>query len=93
VTGIEYGIEMSEIMESDDPASVHVREEREPQLKYEHLEQDVQGILANTRITCLSSSEKILVLGTEKGTVHILDISGNEVRSVSAYSRSLSCRL
>lgn len=61
------------------PAPAPAAPEVEPQLKYEELGGDVREILNGDRATCLKLSEKILALGTEKGRVHVLDYSGNEV--------------
>ena len=55
--------------------------EREPRLRYESLGGDVTGITSSgDEITCLCLSDKILAIGTEKGNVHVLDYSGNQVR-------------
>jgi hypothetical protein len=66
-------------------AAASLQEQRatsqEPQLKYERLGGDVAGILETDSASCLKASEKILALGTHTGVIHILDYSGNEVRS------------
>lgn len=54
--------------------------ELEPQLRYERLGADVKQILKEAQATCLCLSEKILALGTSKGSIHVLDYCGNEVR-------------
>lgn len=60
-------------------------DELEPQLKYERLGCDVKTILQGTAATCLCLSEKVLALGTAKGSIHILDYSGNEVGAWSLW--------
>lgn len=57
-------------------------EVREPHLKYEGLGGDVSNITASgDEVTCLCLSDKILAVGTARGNVHVLDYSGNEVRT------------
>ena len=55
-------------------------EEEEPRLKYQRLGASVTEILEKDPASCLCVSDKILALGTHDGTVHVLDINGNEVR-------------
>ena len=53
--------------------------EDEPRLKYQRLGSSVPEVLEKTSASCLCVSEKILALGTHGGSVHVLDVSGNEV--------------
>ena len=57
-------------------------EEEEPRLKYQRLGASVTEILENDPASCLCVSDKILALGTHDGSIHVLDVSGNEVRMV-----------
>lgn len=68
------------------PAEV---EEEEPRLKYQRLGASVSDILEKDPASCLCVSDKILALGTHDGTLHILDIHGNEV----TWSHKLRCYL
>lgn len=54
----------------------------EPQLRYERLGGDLKAILAETRVTVLALSSKLLAIGTSDGSVAILDYSGNQVSQV-----------
>lgn len=65
-------------------AAMHSMRLMEPQLKYEELAGDVQGITSASRVTCLCLSDKILAIGTQDGSVHVLDYSGHEVRCQEA---------
>lgn len=60
-----------------------IDDELEPQLKYERLGSDVKTILQDRKATFLCLSEKILALGTDEGSIHLLDYSGNEVSNGS----------
>ncbi len=53
--------------------------EEEPRLKYKRLGSSVPELLGKDAASCLCVSDKILVLGTHDGTLHILDFNGNEV--------------
>ena len=64
-----------------DTATAAEAEEEEPRLKYQRLGASVTEILEEARSTCLCVSDKILALGTHDGSVHVLDVSGNEVGS------------
>lgn len=55
-------------------------DEEEPRLKYQRLGSDVAGILARDEASCLCVSDKMLVLGTHNGSVHLLSCAGDEVR-------------
>ncbi|CAD7699980.1 unnamed protein product [Ostreobium quekettii] len=55
-------------------------EEEEPRLKYQRLGSDVADILARDEASCLCVSDKMLVLGTHNGTVHLLSCAGDEVK-------------
>lgn len=57
-------------------------EEEEPRLKYQRLSADVAEILAGNAASCLCVSDKLLALGTHDGTLHVLDINGNEVHTI-----------
>ena len=54
-------------------------DEEEPRLKYQRLSADIALILSGNAASCLCVSDKLLALGVHDGTVHVLDIAGNEV--------------
>lgn len=58
---------------------VNEEEEEEPRLKYHRLGADVSEILSGNAASCLCVSDKLVALGVHDGTVHVLDVSGNEV--------------
>ena len=66
--------------------------EEEPRLKYKRLGSSVPELLGKDAASCLCVSDKILVLGTHDGTLHILDFDGNEVRGSARRSAS-SCAM
>ena len=61
------------------PHAVDEQLEEEPRLKYKRLGSSVPELLGKDAASCLCVSDKILVLGTHDGTLHILDFNGNEV--------------
>jgi hypothetical protein len=62
--------------EPSDKGSDHLVDE--PRLKYNRLSADVTDLLATDEATSLAVSDKMLALGTESGSVCLLDYSGNE---------------
>ena len=54
-------------------------EDAQPQLKYQRLGADVTHICAREEASCLCVTSKVLALGTASGSLHILDVSGDEV--------------
>lgn len=74
-------------------------EEEEPRLKYQRLSADVADILSGNAASCLCVSDKLLALGVHDGTVHVLDVAGNEVhrraprRHLSRMHVPLHCRV
>ena len=54
-------------------------EDQQPQVKYQRLEADVTAICESDSATFLCVTTKVLALGTLAGSVHILDVTGNEV--------------
>ena len=63
--------------EADDP---------EPVLKYQRLGASVTEILAADAASCLAVHSKFLALGTIGGSVHVLDLNGNEIRRFTPHS-------
>jgi hypothetical protein len=56
-------------------------EEEEPRLKYQRLGGSVPSLLSSDAASCLTIAERIIVLGTHDGSVHLLDFQGNQVLS------------
>ena len=65
-------------------------EEQEPTLKYTRLGGSVPAILSADAATCLAAHSKFLALGTEAGSVHVLDLSGHEIRKFTPHSAGVS---
>ena len=75
-------VSASETREQED------EDEEEPRLKYQKLGSDVAGILARDEASCLCVSDKMLLLGTHNGSVHLLSCAGDEVRRAFRYGAS-----
>ncbi|XP_050526190.1 vacuolar protein sorting-associated protein 41 homolog [Daktulosphaira vitifoliae] len=56
-------------------------EEVEPKLKYVRLTNDVQTILTKDGVSYLAAHPKFLCIGTNWGSVHLLDFEGNIVKN------------
>ena len=65
------------------------QEEQQPQLKYQRLGEDVNGICSSEGASCLCVTSKVLALGTCAGRLHILDVSGDEVRATDGHEHAL----
>lgn len=65
-------------------------QEEEPRLKYQRLGASVTDILDTVAASWLCVSDKILALGTHNGTLHILDVNGNEV---AQFCLNSSCKV
>jgi vacuolar protein sorting-associated protein 41 len=63
-----------------------MEDDQEPQLKYSQLGADAHVILARDEATCFAASDKLHVLGCSNGSIHVLDIEGNQVRCLSMVS-------
>lgn len=53
--------------------------EDEPRLKYQRLGSSCAELLAGTAASCLRVEDKMLALGTQCGSVYLLDFNGNQV--------------
>ena len=69
-----------------EPEAEEEEEESEPTLKYQRLGGAVTSILASDAASCLAAHVKFIALGTASGAVHVLDLSGNEIRRFSPHS-------
>ena len=65
-------------------------DDQQPQLKYQRLEADVTDICGSDTATFLCVTTKVLALGTVSGSVHILDVAGNEVSLCTPLQPSLN---
>jgi len=63
-------------------------EEQEPKLKYQRLSSRLTAMLADPngdRVRCLAAHEKFIVIGTQRGVIHQLDLNGNEILRVDCH--------
>lgn len=67
--------------ELDEKSDAEVVEEVEPKLKYVRLTNDVQTILTKDGVSYLAAHPKFLCVGTNWGSLHLLDFEGNVVRN------------
>lgn len=94
----ELGDDDDSLSRDDDDDDEGDEEEEEPRLKYQRLGGSVPSLLSSDAASCLTIAERIIVLGTHDGSVHLLDFQGNQVlSSVSLFlptpSTSLSLSL
>jgi len=67
--------------QSDEKSDVEIVEEVEPKLKYVRLTNDVQTILTKDGVSYLAAHPKFLCIGTNWGSLHLLDFEGNIVNN------------
>ena len=84
------------VLDSDVRAAPHEdeedeEEEEEPRLKYQRLGGSLSDLLASPAqaASCLAVSDKLLVLGTRAGTVHLLDVKGYQVKRLQQHEASV----
>lgn len=77
--GVEGDDEREEEEEEDDSEEEEVEEEEEPRLKYQRMGGSVPSLLASDAASCIAVAERMIALGTQGGSVHILDFLGNQV--------------
>jgi hypothetical protein len=77
----ELGDDDDSLSRDDDDDDEGDEEEEEPRLKYQRLGGSVPSLLSSDAASCLTIAERIIVLGTHDGSVHLLDFQGNQVLS------------
>ncbi|KAF4353042.1 hypothetical protein G4B88_010031 [Cannabis sativa] len=65
-------------------------EEEEPKLKYQRLGGSIPSLLATDAASCVAVAERMIALGTQGGTVHILDFLGNQVKEFTAHTAAVN---
>ncbi|KAE8691820.1 Vacuolar protein sorting-associated protein 41-like protein [Hibiscus syriacus] len=80
--GVEGDDEREEEEEEDD--------EEEPRLKYQRMGGSIPSLLSGDSASCIAVAERMIALGTDDGTVHILDFLGNQVKEFSAHSAAVN---
>ncbi|KAB7507228.1 Vacuolar protein sorting-associated protein 41-like protein [Armadillidium nasatum] len=69
----DISVDVNDSLESDE-------EEEEPKLKYEWILGDLQNILIKDGASCIYVNDKLLILGTNWGNIHVLDHQGNKIK-------------
>ncbi|KAJ3825366.1 hypothetical protein F5880DRAFT_1638492, partial [Lentinula raphanica] len=64
-------------------------EDEEPALKYERIGGELPALLKKDSASALTISAKFMVLGTHAGIVHLLDLSGNRIKSYKSHQASI----
>eukprot|EP01135_Chromosphaera_perkinsii_P002515 Nk52_evm31s224 gene=Nk52_evmTU31s224 len=76
-------------VESEDSSGSSSEEEEEeddePKLKYQRLGGILTEVLQKNAATCLAVDDKFLALGTQWGSIYILDFDGNEIRHFNSH--------
>ncbi|KAI9031362.1 hypothetical protein DFJ74DRAFT_655418 [Hyaloraphidium curvatum] len=65
-------------------------EDAEPLLKYSRLSGTLGNVLAKDNVSCICVSDRFLVVGTHGGHIHILDLTGNDIKRFRAHSASVT---
>lgn len=65
-------------------------EEEEPRLKYQRMGGSIPTLLSSDAACCIAIAERMIALGTHDGTVHILDLLGNQVKEFRAHNATVN---
>ncbi|KAL5715636.1 Vacuolar protein sorting-associated protein 41 [Ranunculus cassubicifolius] len=82
--------EEEEEEEEEDGAEEDEEEEDEPRLKYQRLGGSISSLLASDAASCIAVAERMIALGTHDGTIHILDVLGNQVKVFAAHTATVN---
>ncbi|EPS74380.1 hypothetical protein M569_00372, partial [Genlisea aurea] len=88
--GIDGGDEKDDESEAEGAAEEEDEEEEEPRLKYQRMGGSVPSILRNVAASCVTVAERMIALGTQGGSVHILDFLGNQVKEFIAHTGAVN---
>lgn len=86
----DYDSGEDEDYDEDEEDEEEEEEEDEPRLKYQRLDASVPKILRSDRVSCFAAHELFLIIGTEGGFLHQLDLNGNEILRRRAHSKPVS---
>nr|XP_025684333.1 vacuolar protein sorting-associated protein 41 homolog isoform X3 [Arachis hypogaea] len=78
--------EEEEEVEEDEEEEEEEEDEEEPRLKYQRMGGSIPTMLATDAASCIAVAERMIALGTQGGTVHILDFLGNQVKEFAAHA-------
>ncbi|XP_062171764.1 vacuolar protein sorting-associated protein 41 homolog [Alnus glutinosa] len=91
--GVEGDDEREEEDEEEEEEELEVEEEEEeeePRLKYQRMGGSIPSLLASDAASCIAVAERMIALGTQGGTVHILDFLGNQVKEFPAHTAAVN---
>ncbi|KAI6043752.1 hypothetical protein EDC04DRAFT_2951962 [Pisolithus marmoratus] len=63
--------------------------DEEPTLKYERMTGPINDLLRKDSISSIAVSNKLVAVGTHGGIVHVLDMSGNRIKSYKPHQASI----
>ncbi|KAF9498914.1 vacuolar assembling protein VPS41 [Pleurotus eryngii] len=75
--------------EEDDYEDDDEDDDEEPALKYERIGGSVPDLFGKDSASSLAVANKLMALGTHNGIVHILDLSGNRIKSYKPHMASV----
>ncbi|MED6206016.1 Vacuolar protein sorting-associated protein 41 [Stylosanthes scabra] len=78
--------EEEEVEEDEEEEEEEEEDEEEPRLKYQRMGGSIPAMLATDAASCIAVAERMIALGTQGGTVHILDFLGNQVKEFAAHA-------
>ncbi|XP_020973406.1 vacuolar protein sorting-associated protein 41 homolog isoform X3 [Arachis ipaensis] len=78
--------EEEEVEEDEEEEEEEEEDEEEPRLKYQRMGGSIPTMLATDAASCIAVAERMIALGTQGGTVHILDFLGNQVKEFAAHA-------
>ncbi|PON71205.1 Vacuolar protein sorting-associated protein [Trema orientale] len=90
VEGDDEREEEEEEEEEEEDEEEEEEEEEEPRLKYQRLGGSIPSLLATDAASCVAVAERMIALGTQGGTVHILDFLGNQVKEFTAHTAAVN---
>ncbi|XP_024023783.1 vacuolar protein sorting-associated protein 41 homolog [Morus notabilis] len=82
--------EEDEEEEEEEEEEDEEEEEEEPRLKYQRLGGSISLLLATDAASCVAVAERMIALGTQGGTVHILDFLGNQVKEFNVHTAAVN---
>ncbi|MCL7023700.1 hypothetical protein MKW94_020077 [Papaver nudicaule] len=65
-------------------------DKRVASLKYESMGGRVPTLLSNNAASCIAVAERMIALGSHDGTIHILDVLGNQVKEFRSHTATVN---
>ncbi|KAJ7195868.1 vacuolar assembling protein VPS41 [Mycena rebaudengoi] len=87
--GTESEEDEGEETDSEEEDDEEDDDDEEPALKYERIGGSLPDLLKKDSASALSISKSLLALGTHGGIVHILDLTGNRIKSYKPHMASI----